>query len=68
MWVERMWRLKDLDEKSLLATFGCGVRGPWLEAQLRWFGYTLGHYSQSFEYSTLGGSHGHPKQVLTKPR
>jgi alkyldihydroxyacetonephosphate synthase len=53
--LERMWRLKDLDEKSLLATFGSGVRGPWLEAQLRGFGYTLGHYPQSFEYSTLGG-------------
>src|SRR3712207_1114171 len=53
--LERMWRLKDLDEKGLLATFGSGVRGPWLEAQLRRFGYTLGHYPQSFEYSTLGG-------------
>jgi alkyldihydroxyacetonephosphate synthase len=53
--LERMWRLKDLDDRSLLATFGAGVRGPWLEAQLRGLGYTLGHYPQSFEYSTLGG-------------
>lgn len=51
----RMWRLTDFDEESLLATFGPGVRGPWLEAQLRGLGYTLGHYPQSFEFSTLGG-------------
>lgn len=53
--LERMWRLKDLDEESMLATFEPGVRGPWLEAQLRGWGYTLGHFPQSFEYSTLGG-------------
>lgn len=51
----RMGRLQDLDEESLLATFGAGVRGPWIEAQLRGRGYTLGHFPQSFEYSTLGG-------------
>jgi len=53
--LERMWRLKDLDAESMLATFEPGVRGPWLEAQLRGWGYTLGHFPQSFEYSTLGG-------------
>lgn len=53
--LRRMWRLKDLDERGLLAYFEPGVRGPWLEAQLRGYGYTLGHYPQSFEYSTLGG-------------
>jgi alkyldihydroxyacetonephosphate synthase len=31
------------------------VRGPDLEASLRARGLTLGHYPQSFEYSTLGG-------------
>lgn len=51
----RMGRLQDLDEESRLATFGAGVRGPWVEAQLRGMGYTLGHFPQSFEYSTLGG-------------
>ena len=45
----------ELDEASQLATFGAGVRGPHLEAALRARGYTLGHYPQSFEYSTLGG-------------
>ena len=53
--LEKMGRLQDLDEESRLATFGAGVRGPWVEAQLRARGYTLGHFPQSFEYSTLGG-------------
>ncbi len=51
----RLARLIDLDETSHLATFGAGVSGPHLEAQLRAHGYTLGHFPQSFEYSTLGG-------------
>lgn len=53
--MSRMNRLRRLDELSLLATFEAGVRGPDLEAQLRAQGYTLGHYPQSFELSTLGG-------------
>jgi len=48
-------RLVGLDPRSRLATFGAGVRGADLEAALRARGYTLGHYPQSFEYSTLGG-------------
>ncbi len=51
----RLNRLLTLDETSHLATFGAGVAGPDLEAQLRARGFTLGHYPQSFEYSTLGG-------------
>lgn len=51
----RMNQLQALDPESQLATFGAGVSGPELEAQLRAHGYTLGHYPQSFEYSTLGG-------------
>lgn len=53
--MSRMSELISLDERSRLATFGPGVRGPELEASLRARGYTLGHYPQSFEYSTLGG-------------
>lgn len=53
--MSRMNRLQRLDEASQLATFGAGVAGPDLEAQLRARGYTLGHFPQSFEYSTLGG-------------
>lgn len=51
----RMRALLDLDPRSRLATFGAGVAGPDLEAQLRARGFTLGHFPQSFEYSTLGG-------------
>ncbi len=51
----RMRRLLDLDEESRIATFAAGVAGPDLESQLRARGYTLGHFPQSFEYSTLGG-------------
>ena len=53
--MRRMNRLLRLDSISQLATFGAGVAGPELEAQLRARGFTLGHYPQSFEYSTLGG-------------
>lgn len=51
----RMNRLESLEEASGLARFGAGVTGPDLEAQLRARGFTLGHYPQSFEFSTLGG-------------
>ena len=51
----RLNRLQHLDETTCLATFGAGVAGPDLEAQLRAHGYMLGHFPQSFEYSTLGG-------------
>lgn len=53
--LSRMHRLRRLDESSRLATFGAGVRGPDLEAELRARGYTLGHFPQSWEFSTLGG-------------
>ncbi|ALK98033.1 FAD-linked oxidase [Massilia sp. WF1] len=53
--MKRLRALTNLDPASLLATFGAGVAGPDLEAQLRAHGYTLGHFPQSFEYSTLGG-------------
>lgn len=51
----RLNRLLHLDKTSQLATFGAGTPGPLLEAQLRAQGYTLGHFPQSFEYSTVGG-------------
>ena len=50
-----MRALLNLDLEAQLATFEAGVFGPDLEAQLRAHGYTLGHFPQSFEYSTLGG-------------
>ena len=51
----RMRGLLNLDPVARLATFAAGVAGPDLEAQLRPHGFTLGHFPQSFEYSTLGG-------------
>ncbi len=53
--LQRLNRLRHFDETSHLATFGAGVQGPDLEAQLRARGFTLGHFPQSFELSTLGG-------------
>ena len=51
----RMHRLLHIDEVSHAATLEAGVYGPELERQLQARGYTLGHYPQSFEFSTLGG-------------
>ncbi|MEJ7805281.1 MAG: FAD-binding oxidoreductase [Telluria sp.] len=51
----RMRAMLNLDVEAQLATFEAGVLGPDLEAQLRAHGFTLGHFPQSFEYSTLGG-------------
>jgi alkyldihydroxyacetonephosphate synthase len=53
--LSRLNDLRHLDETSHLATFGAGTLGPYVEAQLRAYGYTLGHYPQSFEHSSLGG-------------
>jgi alkyldihydroxyacetonephosphate synthase len=53
--LRRLSRLHRFDETSLSATFGAGILGPDLEALLRARGFMLGHYPQSFEYSTLGG-------------
>jgi alkyldihydroxyacetonephosphate synthase len=53
--LSRMSTLLGFDESSQMATFGAGIRGPLIEAALRARGYTLGHYPQSWELSTLGG-------------
>jgi alkyldihydroxyacetonephosphate synthase len=50
-----MDRLLDLDKDSWLATIGAGAAGPHIEEQLSRHGYRLGHYPQSWEFSTLGG-------------
>ena len=44
-----------VDERSLTATLGAGLRGPEAEAALGRAGVVLGHYPQSFEYATIGG-------------
>ncbi len=53
--MSRLTRLLNLDKTSRLAEFETGVTGPQLEAQLQSQGYTLGHFPQSWELSTLGG-------------
>jgi alkyldihydroxyacetonephosphate synthase len=53
--MSHMNQLMHLDESSHIATFGAGTPGPMVEAQLRARGYTLGHFPQSFELSTIGG-------------
>lgn len=53
--LEKMDRLLALDRDSQIATFGAGTPGPALEEQLQAEGYTLGHFPQSFELSTVGG-------------
>ncbi|MRI32837.1 FAD-binding oxidoreductase [Endozoicomonas sp. OPT23] len=51
----RMNQLLDINPESQVATFGAGTPGPQVESQLRAKGYTLGHYPQSWELSTVGG-------------
>jgi alkyldihydroxyacetonephosphate synthase len=44
-----------VDQRSLTARLGAGLRGPEAEAALARSGLTLGHFPQSFEYATVGG-------------
>jgi alkyldihydroxyacetonephosphate synthase len=53
--LRNMNRLISLDTESRTATIQAGALGPKLEADLAEQGYSLGHYPDSFEYSTLGG-------------
>lgn len=50
-----MDRVVDIDAQAMTATFEAGIAGPALEKALAAKGLTLGHYPQSFEFSTLGG-------------
>ena len=45
----------EVDEISRAARIQAGAYGPALEDQLRPHGFTLRHFPQSFQYSTLGG-------------
>ena len=63
-------RVVEIDEVSLVARIEGGVLGPQLERQLGARGFTLRHYPQSFEFSSLGGwiatrAGGHFATVLT---
>jgi alkyldihydroxyacetonephosphate synthase len=49
------FREVSVDQRSLTARLGAGLRGPEAEAALAREGVTLGHFPQSFEYATVGG-------------
>jgi alkyldihydroxyacetonephosphate synthase len=53
--LSRLDAVVDVDTTSLTATVEPGILGPALERQLGHAGLTLGHFPQSFEYSTVGG-------------
>ncbi len=53
--LSRLRALLSLDQDSRVARFAAGMRGPELEHALRAHGFTLGHFPQSFEYSSVGG-------------
>ena len=53
--LRRMNRLLRLDAESGVATMEAGMLGPELEEALNTQGFTLGHFPDSFEFSTLGG-------------
>jgi len=50
-----MNRILKIDKHTMTARIEAGIYGPELERLLQSEGVTLGHYPQSFEYSTLGG-------------
>jgi alkyldihydroxyacetonephosphate synthase len=53
--LRRLDRVLDVDRASLTATLEAGLLGPDAERRLGEQGVTLGHFPQSFEYSTVGG-------------
>ncbi|MFI5398139.1 MAG: FAD-binding oxidoreductase [Candidatus Binatia bacterium] len=53
--LRRFDRVLEIDRVSRAARIQAGVYGPALEDQLRPHGYTLRHFPQSFEFSSLGG-------------
>lgn len=53
--LQRLDRVLEIDRVSRAARIQAGIYGPALEDQLRPHGYSLRHFPQSFEFSTLGG-------------
>ena len=50
-----MDQVLEIDDVSRSARIQAGALGPNLESQLKTHGYSLRHFPQSFEHSTLGG-------------
>jgi alkyldihydroxyacetonephosphate synthase len=53
--MRKMNRVLKIDKVSQRATIEAGILGPQLEEELNKQGYGLGHFPDSFEFSTLGG-------------
>jgi alkyldihydroxyacetonephosphate synthase len=53
--LEHLSRVLSIDPISATATIEAGILGPALEARLNASGFTLGHFPQSFQFSSLGG-------------
>jgi alkyldihydroxyacetonephosphate synthase len=53
--LKKMNQLISIDPISQIAVLQTGALGPLLEENLQKQGWSLGHYPDSFEYSTLGG-------------
>jgi alkyldihydroxyacetonephosphate synthase len=53
--LRRLDRVVAIDPVSLTARLEAGLLGPEVERRLAAEGLTLGHFPQSFEYSTVGG-------------
>ncbi len=53
--LRRMNRVASVDPHAGLVVAEPGIRGPLLEEALQAKGLTLGHFPQSWEFSTLGG-------------
>jgi alkyldihydroxyacetonephosphate synthase len=51
----RLNKIIKIDKQSRTALIEAGKFGPEIEEELKQAGLTLGHYPQSFEFSTLGG-------------
>jgi len=52
---ERLSGLRELDPANLLATFGAGTLGIDAENRVQGAGFTIGHWPQSIDRSTVGG-------------
>ena len=53
--LRRLDRVVSIDRTSLTVRLEAGLNGPQVERALGAEGLTLGHFPQSFEYSTVGG-------------
>lgn len=53
--MNRLRNVIEVNLEDLTARVEAGIFGPELEEQLKLWGVRLGHYPQSFEFSTLGG-------------